>query len=191
MNIAFIDNFDSFTYNLVHYLENTGSNVLVFHNTQLFEKQDEIFKCKGVLIGPGPNTPSLSGELMPFLNLLFSKHIPVLGVCLGQQAIGEFFGMSLKHAQIPFHGKPSLINHSGTSIFLGLKNPMNVGRYHSLVVEQTKLSEQNIEILSRCNQEIMAMKHRELPVVGVQFHPESVLTTEGQKLIQNWITTLG
>ena len=190
MKIAFIDNFDSFTFNLVHYVENAGTNTAVFNNRELFEFQSEILECDGVLIGPGPNTPAHAGELLSFLPVLIEARIPIFGVCLGQQAIGEYFGMNLKHAKIPIHGKSSEIIHSGFGVFKGIQSPITVGRYHSLLVEQTLESVEKIEILAQVDGEIMAIRHTELPIQGVQFHPESVLTPMGQKIIDNWIIGL-
>ena len=190
MTIAFIDNFDSFTFNLVHYLENAGAKTRVFHNRELFEFQSEILECDGVLIGPGPNTPVQSGELLSLLPVLIDARIPILGVCLGQQAIGEYFGMNLKHAKIPMHGKSSEITHNGVGVFSEMLSPIAVGRYHSLIVEQTVKSFENIEILAHCEGEIMSIQHKELPISGVQFHPESVLTPMGQKIMDNWVSSL-
>jgi anthranilate synthase/aminodeoxychorismate synthase-like glutamine amidotransferase len=190
VTIAFIDNFDSFTFNLVHYLENAGAKTRVFHNRELFEFQSEISACDGVLIGPGPNTPVQSGELLSFLPVLIDARIPIFGVCLGQQAIGEYFGMNLKHAKIPMHGKSSEITHNGVGVFSEMLSPISVGRYHSLIVEQTLESVENIEILAHCEGEIMSIHHKELPISGVQFHPESVLTPMGQKIMDNWVSSL-
>ncbi len=189
MKIAFIDNFDSFTFNLIHYFKNTGSEVELFHHNELFENQDKIFGANAVVIGPGPKTPIEAGELMPFLEVLVGRKFPILGICLGQQAIGQFFGMKLKLANLPMHGKTSLVEHVDGNIFLNIENPMKVGRYHSLVVEMTEISTE-IEPIATCNGEIMAIQHVQLPIFAVQFHPESVLTPQGQTLIQNWVNLL-
>lgn len=190
MTIAFIDNFDSFTFNLVHYLEKAGAKTKVFNNGELFKFQSEILECDGILIGPGPNNPGQSGELMLFLPILIESGISIFGICLGQQAIGEYFGMNLIHAKTPMHGKASEITHNGNGIFNGIESPVAVGRYHSLILEQTIESVSDIEILANLNGEIMSIRHKELPVVGVQFHPESVLTPMGQKIIDNWVSSL-
>ena len=190
MNIAFIDNFDSFTFNLVHYLEKAGAKIHVYHNCDLFKFQSEILKCNGVLIGPGPNTPEQSGELMRFLPILIQSQMPIIGVCLGHQALGQFFGMRLTHAILPMHGKSSEIKHSGIHIFKEIESPISVGRYHSLVVEQTNDSKLVIDVLAETKGEIMSIMHKQLPIVGVQFHPESVLTPMGQKILENWIKGL-
>jgi anthranilate synthase/aminodeoxychorismate synthase-like glutamine amidotransferase len=190
VTIAFIDNFDSFTFNLVHYLEKAGAEIQVYHNCDLFKFRSEILQCNGVLIGPGPNTPKQSGELLSFLPVLIETRMPILGVCLGQQAIGEFFGMNLIHAKIPMHGKSSEINHNGQGVFREIQSPITVGRYHSLLVEQTVESSENIKILAEYDGEIMSIQHMEFPIVGVQFHPESVLTPMGQKIMDNWVSGL-
>jgi carbamoylphosphate synthase small subunit len=124
------------------------------------------------------------------MQVLIEARIPIFGVCLGQQAIGEYFGMNLKHAKIPMHGKASEITHNGIGIFNGIQSPIAVGRYHSLILEQTVESVNKIEILANINGEIMSIRHKELPIIGVQFHPESVLTPMGQKIIDNWISGL-
>lgn len=189
MKIVFIDNFDSFTHNLIHYLKITGCEVILFHHYELFANQDSIIQAQGVVIGPGPNSPEDAGELMSFMKILMDSQMPILGICLGQQAIGQFFGMNLKLAQAPMHGKTSEVEHNMDSLFKNIESPMKVGRYHSLIVEQTEQSRE-IQILASVDQEIMAIKHTNLPVWAVQFHPESVLTPEGQTLIQNWVDLL-
>lgn len=189
MKVAFIDNFDSFTFNLVHYLKCADAEVVIFHNTELIENLDNISSCDAILIGPGPNTPHESGDLMIALPRFLDLNIPILGVCLGLQALGEFFGMKLKHAKTPIHGKPFAVNHCQTKLFKGIENPMIVGRYHSLILEETESSKNQIIVTAKTSdEEIMAIQHRVLPIEAVQFHPESVLTPEGQILISNWIS---
>lgn len=189
MKIVFIDNFDSFTYNLIHYLQNTGSEVVMFHHNELFQNENYILSADAIVIGPGPNSPKDAGELMQFIPKLIEHYKPILGICLGQQALGEYFGMELALAQFPMHGKTSEIQHGGKDLFQNLQNPMKVGRYHSLVVKPTNDSD-CIEVLAQINGEVMSIKHTKLPIWAVQFHPESVLTPEGQLLIQNWIELL-
>ncbi len=189
MKIAFIDNFDSFTHNLIHYLQNTGSEVVMFHHNALFQNENNILSANAVVIGPGPNSPKDAGELMQFIPKLIASKKPILGICLGQQALGEYFGMELTLARLPMHGKTSEIQHVGTDLFHNIQHPMKVGRYHSLVVKPTNDSS-CIEVLAQVNEEVMAIKHTELPIWAVQFHPESVLTPDGQLLIQNWIDLL-
>lgn len=189
MKIVFIDNFDSFTHNLIHYLKITGCEVVMYHHHELFSNQSSILESNGIVIGPGPNSPRNAGELMSFLPILIEKRMPILGICLGHQALGEYFGMKLSLAQRPMHGKSSEIDHDGKELFLGISTPMKIGRYHSLIVEQIEC-DSPIEVLAEVNQEVMSFKHRELPIFGVQFHPESVLTPDGQQMIQNWVNLL-
>jgi len=189
LKIAFIDNFDSFTHNLIHYLLNTGSEVVMFHHNELLKNETDILNADAIVIGPGPNSPKDSGELMQFIPKLVENKKSILGICLGQQALGEYFNMNLSLAELPMHGKTSEIFHAEKELFEGIQNPMKVGRYHSLVVKPT-VNSTCIEILAEINGEVMSIKHKELPIWAVQFHPESVLTPEGQKLIQNWVNLL-
>jgi len=193
MNVAFIDNFDSFTYNLVHYLQLTGSALRVFRNDELNEHLNDLINSDAIVVGPGPNAPSDAGMLMEILPQLIELKKPILGVCLGHQALGEIFGWQLDIAAAPVHGKSSLMRHVCDGLFEGLDNPMQIGRYHSLVVFP-KVGEGNdsqLEILGEDEiGQIMAFKHKNLPVWGVQFHPESVLTPQGQLLLDNWVKEL-
>ena len=162
----------------------------MYHNHELFVNQEKILNANAVVIGPGPNAPNDAAELMSFIGFLVESKFPILGICLGQQAIGQFFGMNLTHGKLPMHGKTSEIQHNQDCIFNGINIPMKVGRYHSLIVEMTDKSN-SIEPIASCEGEIMAIKHHTLPIYAVPFHPESLLTPEGQKLIQNWINLLG
>lgn len=161
----------------------------MYHHHELMLNESEILMANAVVIGPGPNAPFDAGELMSFLPKLIENRMPILGICLGHQALGEYFGMKLTLANQPMHGKSSEMIHAGELLFQGIPSPMKIGRYHSLIVEK---SENNvpIEILSEVNHEVMSFKHKELPIFGVQFHPESVLTPYGQKMIQNWVNSL-
>lgn len=188
--IGFIENFDSFSYNLVHYLRKGGAEVVVFENQELLLRWSELQKCKAFLIGPGPNEPENSGDLMTIMPQLVHLKRSILGVCLGHQALGQYFGWRLRKAKEPVHGKSSMITHSGMGIFEGLPLVIQVGRYHSLVVDdQSQEGSGELEVLARAeDQEIMAFQHREGGIWGVQFHPESVLTPNGQELINNWLS---
>ena len=189
MNLLFVDNFDSFSFNIVHALQATGSTVEVKTHMELNEVHLDDYDA--LVIGPGPGTPSSSGELLPFMERALQRK-PLLGICLGMQAMGELAGAELVHAQVPMHGKPSLINHTGGPLFASIPVPMKVGRYHSLVLQS--LSGTQAKILAEtADGECMAIEWQVGPLVhyGVQFHPESILTPEGQALIQNWVNAIG
>lgn len=192
MRLLFFDNYDSFTFNLVHYLRDSGAVVEVVDQEMAVGLNINNFNFDALLIGPGPNTPSESGVLMPFLRECMDREIPVLGVCLGHQALGEVLGMKLTQAKFPVHGKSSHLNHTGNDIFRDIPNPMEVGRYHSLIVENTTESSSKISILMQDEiGQIMAFRHTKKPFWGIQFHPESVLTPDGKALLKNWIRMLG
>ena len=182
-----IDNYDSFTYNLVQYLGELGQTIEVRRNDQV--TLDEIENGLGperIVISPGPGTPDDAGLSLAVINR-FSGKIPILGVCLGHQAIGQAFGGKVVRAPVLMHGKSSEICHDGKTIFDGLKDHFRAGRYHSLIVEKDSLPE-CLEISAYTNDDIiMGLRHRELKVEGVQFHPESLLTTEGKKLLGNFL----
>lgn len=183
MKILLLDNFDSFTYNLVHYLRNIGADVVVKRNNQEDLLTYEDFDA--AVLSPGPCTPMESGLLMDFIKKFYGKK-PMLGVCLGMQALGMHCHWELRKAHEPRHGKPSKINHSGKALFAGISNPMQVGRYHSLVVVPNN-GLYALAIDAECDGEIMAVSDVNNRIYGVQFHPESILTPEGQRLIKNWL----
>lgn len=188
MKVLLLDNYDSFTWNLVHYLEISGADVVVRRNDEILATEITGGDYRGLVVSPGPCTPAESGMLMPVLAEVMEK-IPILGVCLGHQAIGMHFGCSLIQANEPVHGKAHPITHDGEGIFSNLPQPMQVGRYHSLVLEAIPQSAPLL-VSAMCNDEIMGIRHKTLPIVGVQFHPESVLTPQGQMLINNWTAGL-
>ena len=182
-----IDNYDSFTYNLVQYLGELGAEMRVFRNDEvsLDDIENELKPAK-ILISPGPGTPDDAGISLDVLKK-FSGRIPVLGVCLGHQAIGQIFGGKVVRAPEPVHGKPVEIRHDGKTIFAGLDQNFRAGRYHSLIVERESLPE-CLEISAASPDGlIMAMRHKAFKIEGVQFHPESILTPEGKKLLQNFL----
>jgi anthranilate synthase/aminodeoxychorismate synthase-like glutamine amidotransferase len=191
MKILLIDNFDSFTYNLEHYLIIAGLEVSTYRNTEI--PFDEILAGKlffdGIVISPGPMRPSDHPGMLRAIDEFIGK-IPILGVCLGMQAIGEYFGWKLKHAPAPRHGKTSWITHNQSGIFEALPSPLEVMRYHSLVLESEDNS--HLEVISTTLQDqlIMAISHTELKVTGIQFHPESILTPSGQLILNNWVKLL-
>lgn len=183
MKIAVINNFDSFVFNLVRYLKEEGCEVITFRNDQVhFES---LATCDGILLSPGPGIPSEAGQ-MPEVIQRFAASKPMLGVCLGHQALAEHFGGKLTLAQIPMHGKPSRIQQSESSkIFQGLPRQFEVGRYHSWIVQHP--IPDAFKITASYGKEIMAMEHKTRPIFGVQFHPESILTPNGRVMIRNFI----
>ena len=192
-----LDNYDSFTYNLVQYLGELGAEVEVYRNDELTVEQVEALKPERILLSPGPCTPQDAGILIPLIQHLAGlpkkEQIPVLGVCLGHQAIGAAFGGDVVRAPQLMHGKTSVVEHDGRTIFKGIPKPMTCTRYHSLIVDEETLPKE-LEISARVASEkgavkglIMALRHRTLPIEGVQFHPESVLTDHGKQLIANFL----
>lgn len=184
--VLLVDNYDSFTYNLVHYLIEAGVEVEVRRNDQL-GSQEEWLQFDAYVISPGPCSPVESGNLMAFLAAVLEKK-SVLGICLGHQAIGLHYGYEVVKAKLPVHGKSSQIAHSGKGIFEGIASPMEVGRYHSLIISGNGKMYEPIAVHEG---EIMAATYSEKKVFGVQFHPESILTPEGKKLIRNWVNQIG
>lgn len=184
-----IDNYDSFTFNLYQYLGELGATLEVFRNDKI--SVDEIAKRKpeGIVVSPGPGRPEDGGISLAAI-ARFSGEIPILGVCLGHQCIGQHFGAVIRRADRLMHGKTSLIKHSQEGIFVGLDNPFVATRYHSLLVDRSSLPS-CLEITAETDEgEIMGLRHVEHPTFGVQFHPESILTTEGKKLLDNFLRML-
>jgi anthranilate synthase/aminodeoxychorismate synthase-like glutamine amidotransferase len=184
--ILVIDNYDSFTYNLVQYFGELGAELCVARNDQITLNEIRALAPSHIVISPGPGTPDDSGVSLEVLREL-GPSLPVLGVCLGHQAIGQVFGGVVKRAPYLMHGKTSLIYHHGTDVFAGLPTPFEATRYHSLIVEESSLPEV-LEVTARTiDGEIMGLRHRAYPVVGVQFHPESILTAHGKTMLQNFL----
>jgi len=184
--ILLIDNYDSFTYNLYQYISELGAQVFVVRNDKI--TLDEIHKKapEAIVISPGPKTPSEAGISEDVIKE-FHKTLPILGVCLGHQAIGEVFGGKIVRAPIPMHGKTSQIIHEGKSIFISVEIPFDATRYHSLIVSSENLPDQLEVIAWTSDNLIMGLKHKNFPTVGVQFHPESVMTKHGKTLLQNFL----
>ncbi|SPE24375.1 aminodeoxychorismate synthase, subunit II [Candidatus Sulfotelmatomonas gaucii] len=186
-----LDNYDSFTYNLVQYLGELGAEVVVRRNDELSPEEVEAMKPERILLSPGPCTPQEAGILVPLIRHMAGK-VPILGVCLGHQAIGEAFGGKVVRAHTIMHGKTSAVEHDGNGIFTGLPTPLTCTRYHSLIVEEQSLPAE-LAVTARSRSEkgiepvIMGLRHRSLPVEGVQFHPESVLTEGGHQMIRNFL----
>jgi len=188
--ILMIDNYDSFTYNLVQYLGELGAEVVVRRNDAVTLDQVEELAPAAVVISPGPCTPNEAGISVPLLRR-FAGRFPILGVCLGHQSLGAAFGAEIVRAPRIMHGKTSPIVHDGKTIFAGLSNPFDATRYHSLLVRRDTLP-QCLEVSAwTAEDEVMGLRHRELAVEGVQFHPESILTVEGKRLLGNFLERVG
>jgi anthranilate synthase component II len=189
--LLMIDNYDSFTYNLVQYLGELGAEVKVVRNDEIGVSDIEAMKPDRIVISPGPCTPNEAGISVETIKT-YAGRIPILGVCLGHQSIGQAFGGHIIHAREVMHGKTSPIHHSDQGVFQGLDNPFQATRYHSLVIDKSCLPE-CLEVTAWTQQEdgsldeIMGVRHKELPVQGVQFHPESILTRHGHDLLRNFI----
>ncbi|MDO8525026.1 MAG: aminodeoxychorismate/anthranilate synthase component II [Candidatus Omnitrophota bacterium] len=184
--ILVIDNYDSFTYNLVQYLGELGANLKVFRNDKLTLAQISKMRPKKILISPGPGVPRDAGISENVIKE-FGKYIPILGVCLGHQAIGEVFGGRIVGAKSLMHGKTSKIYHDGKGIFKGVKNPFDATRYHSLLVERKTFPKILKMTAETKDKEVMGLQHKVYPIYGVQFHPESILTLEGKKILNNFV----
>jgi anthranilate synthase/aminodeoxychorismate synthase-like glutamine amidotransferase len=185
-----IDNYDSFTYNLVQFLGELGAEPVVRRNDQITTAEIAASGCSGVVISPGPGEPSGAGVSLAVIRELGSR-LPILGVCLGHQSIGEAFGGRIVRAPRPVHGKSSRIRHDGRGVFAGLPAELEVGRYHSLVIEPASCPAV-LEVTATTDDGIlMGVRHRTLPIEGVQFHPESVLTAHGMQILSNFIRMCG
>jgi anthranilate synthase component 2 len=188
--LLMIDNYDSFTYNLVQYFGELGAEVEVRRNDGITLEQIESLKPKHIVISPGPCTPNEAGISIEVIKR-FAGRIPLLGVCLGHQSIGQAYGGNIVHARAVMHGKTSPIHHADSGVFSGLDNPFEATRYHSLVIERASLPD-CLEITAWTERngemdEIMGVRHKSLPVQGVQFHPESILTRHGHDLLRNFL----
>jgi len=193
--LLMIDNYDSFTYNVVQYLGELGAEVEVVRNDQIDVAGVEALAPSRIVISPGPCTPNEAGISMAVIEA-FAGRVPILGICLGHQSIGQVFGGRVVRARQVMHGKTSAVHHRGQGVFAGLSNPFEATRYHSLVVERESLPE-CLEVTAWTEtedgefDEIMGIRHRQLAVEGVQFHPESILTAHGHDLLRNFLKTGG
>lgn len=189
--ILVVDNYDSFVYNLVQYLAQLGADVIVRRNDAVTPGDLDELKVAGVLVSPGPGTPQDAGNSMAMVAACIERGIPLFGVCLGHQAIGAVFGATVSRAPELLHGKTSDVLHNGTGVLAGLPSPFTATRYHSLAVEEDGLPS-SIEVTGRtASGVVMALRHRELPIDGVQFHPESVLTQGGHRMVATWLRRCG
>ena len=192
MNICLIDNYDSFTFNIEHQLQMLEQNVEVIRNDAASLEELEEKNYDAYIIGPGPSNPSNAGISLDVIKH-FYKTKPILGICLGHQAIGQAFGGKIIVANKIMHGKTCLVNHNKSSIFYNIKDPYHVMRYHSLVIDHQSLPKE-LDVIAwvddDSNKTIMGVKHKNYPLIGIQFHPESIFTEQGAKLIQNFIDLL-
>ena len=192
LRVLVIDSYDSFVYNLVQYLGELGADPQVVRNDQVTVAEALAIRPDAVLLSPGPGRPEDAGILCASITAFAEAGVPVLGVCLGHQAIGHVFGASVVRAPHLMHGKTSAIEHKGAGVFGGLPSPLTATRYHSLVIDPATVPD-CLEVTARCrgaddNEIIMGVRHRELPIEGVQFHPESILTESGHDLLRNFLT---
>ena len=189
VRVLVIDNYDSFVYNLVQYLGQLGAEPLVYRNDAIDAAEAERLRPAGLLISPGPGRPEDAGVSLDLISRL-GAHVPVLGVCLGHQCIGQLYGgRVVRHAVM--HGKTSRLEHDGRGVFEGLPDPLIATRYHSLVVEAGSVPD-SLEISASAEDgTVMGLRHRDLPVEGVQFHPESILTDGGHRMVANWLARCG
>jgi para-aminobenzoate synthetase component II len=189
--VLVVDNYDSFVYNLVQYLAQLDATVIVRRNDAVTGADLDELNLAGVLISPGPGTPQEAGNSMAIVSACAERGLPLFGVCLGHQAIGAVFGATVSRAPELLHGKTSEVTHTGVGVLRGLPSPFTATRYHSLAVEEATLPA-SIEVTGRtASGVVMAMRHRELPIEGVQFHPESVLTQGGHRMVANWLGQCG
>lgn len=188
--ILLIDNYDSFTYNLYQYIGTFTKDIIVKRNDKITIEEIRTMNPERIILSPGPKAPKDAGICMDVVKE-FYKTIPILGICLGHQCIGEAFGGVVSYAKELYHGKQSLIAHDTDGIFEGINEPVKVARYHSLAVIEDTLPD-CLQVTARTQDgEIMAMKHREYPIVGLQFHPESIYTEHGKRMIENFVNNIG
>ena len=187
--ILVVDNYDSFVFNLVQYLQQLGAEVVVKRNDEV--NTESINGFDGVLLSPGPGTPEDAGACIEIVNAAIEKHKPLLGVCLGHQAIGAALGGKVSRAPELLHGKTSQVQHNNEGVFKDLKSPFRATRYHSLAIETPSVPDELLVTATTDTGVIMGVKHKSAPIEGVQFHPESVLTEGGHRLLANWLETCG
>ncbi|MEN6331974.1 MAG: aminodeoxychorismate/anthranilate synthase component II [Smithella sp.] len=188
--ILMIDNYDSFTFNIVQYLGQMGQDVRVYRNDKITLEEIDQLRPQAIFLSPGPCSPREAGITVAVVRHFYTK-LPIMGICLGHQCIGFAFGGEVVRAERIMHGKTSMVHHDNKTIFTGLPNPFSAGRYHSLIVKRETLPD-CLEISAETEErEIMGLRHREYPVEGIQFHPESVLTPQGKRIIKNFLKYTG
>ncbi len=185
--LLLVDNYDSFTYNLAHYLGELGAEVDVRRNDALTAEQALALKPSHIVLSPGPCTPKEAGISLDLVKLAAAEKIPLLGVCLGHQSIGMAFGGKIVQTPVPMHGKVSQIRHDGANLFQGLPSPFAATRYHSLIVERDSMPEELIITAETDDDTVMGLRHVALPIYGVQFHPESIATEHGHAMLKNFL----
>ncbi len=184
--VLMIDNYDSFTYNLVQYLGELGANIEIYRNNKITIKEIEKIKPEKIVISPGPGNPQKAGISVELVKT-FTGKIPILGVCLGHQSIGYAFGAEIIHARKLMHGKTSMIQHDGKTIFKNLPVPFKATRYHSLIIKKDTIPDDFIVTAESDDNEVMGIRHKKHPVEGIQFHPESILTEVGKDILKNFL----
>jgi anthranilate synthase/aminodeoxychorismate synthase-like glutamine amidotransferase len=187
-NILLIDNYDSFTYNLAQYVWELGYKCEVKRNDQISIADIQSFNPSHIIISPGPGTPNDAGISLQVLEA-FHQSKSILGVCLGHQCIGQFFGSTIIRTDNPMHGKTSLVKHNNEGVFSDIQSPFQATRYHSLVIDETTINKQLLQITARSENDdlVMGVQHASLPIFGVQFHPESVMSEHGHRMLQNFV----
>lgn len=185
-----IDNYDSFTYNLYHFLGELGASLKVIRNDAITVEKVMALHPQGIILSPGPCDPDKAGICLPLIKAAATQSLPMFGVCLGMQAIGQAFGGQIRRAPTPMHGKVSEIHHNGSGIFSGIPSPLRATRYHSLIVAENDLPT-TLEITARCENLIMGLAHKSLPIFGVQFHPESIASEHGHRILANFLRISG
>jgi anthranilate synthase/aminodeoxychorismate synthase-like glutamine amidotransferase len=188
--LLLIDNYDSFTYNLVHFLGDLGARCAVHRNDQITVEQAMALRPDAIVLSPGPCTPNEAGICMDLIKAAAKAQLPLLGVCLGHQAIGQVFGGKVVRAPKPMHGKLSGISHAGQGVFEDVPSPFEATRYHSLVVDRGGLPAE-LEVTAETGEIVMGLRHRSLPIHGVQFHPESIASQHGHKILENFLKIAG
>ena len=184
--LLMIDNYDSFVFNLVRYIEELGEKVLVYRNDKITIDEIKDLEIDGIIISPGPKSPKEAGISLDIIHN-FKGIKPILGICLGHQCIGHYFGSKIIKGKEPLHGKISYINHTNKDLFEGINNPLRDTRYHSLIIDKANINE-DLEVTSYTKDDvIMGVRHKKYPIFGVQFHPEAEMTEDGHKLLKNFI----